>query len=206
MPPKRMSAGETAIMQQLQTMQGDITTMKEGMVTKKHFDTTIKKIKGDVAAHDKKLAEVDERLDTIESTSVKPETFYKELYEQECRKSCAILFRLPEQLNGTRKEKFAKEYAEVISLFKDMGIIGREDNVKMKLFRIGKTIDPAKPRPLKITFMNKETKEEVLMALMSAKATSDNIHRGVERRKLDGKLEKVRKFRFIYDGYRIEKS
>ena len=29
-----------------------------------------------------------------------------------------------------------------------------------------------------------------IRSLMSAKATSDNIHRGVERRKLDGKLEK----------------
>ena len=33
---------------------------------------------------------------------------------------------------------------------------------------------------------------------MSAKATSGNIHRGVKRRKLDGKLEKIRKLRFMY--------
>ena len=39
---------------------------------------------------------------------------------------------------------------------------------------------------------------------MSAKATSDNIHRGVERRKLDGKLEigkldgKIEKVGFVY--------
>ena len=138
----------------------------EKQVTKKHFDDEVSSIKSTLQQHEERFNDIESRLSAVESTTSNPDAIYKELYDQECRKSNIVVFKFPEQSNHqNKKEYYKREYNQVKELFIDMKLIDSvNDTIKMKLYRLGKTPNTDQPRPLKIMFTNNEIKNEVFCA------------------------------------------
>ena len=154
------SAVEKEILKQLEAL-------SQNQVTKQHFDGELGEIKSTLQAHEDRLSNIEGRLDAVESTTSNSDTMYKELYEQECRKSNIIAFNFPEQDKQlSKKETFEKEYEQVKEMLVDMKLLDTEhDNIKMRLFRIGKPLGTDRPRPLKLMFRSKEIKDQVFASV-----------------------------------------
>ena len=141
-----------------------INGLKATQVTKEHFDNKLDHLETRLNDHQQQLTSIDTRLKAVESTSTDPGMIYKELYDQECRKSNVIIFNFPELPSSTKKaDYYKKEINQIYRCFNKMGIVSSNDNkVNMRILRLGKASCPEKPRPLRITFKNKDVKEKVL--------------------------------------------
>ena len=123
----------------------------------------MKPINEKLALHDQQIAEMDERLLIVEATK---ETYadgvYKEMHDQEKRKTSVIIFSLDEQNQQlAKKDIFKKDKLAVKSLFTDMKLLDPTgDNINMRVSRIGQ-YDEGKTRPIRVALTNAEVKNEI---------------------------------------------
>ena len=168
MPSTRNATGPSDVEKQILEQ---LAGLSENQVTKRHFDDEITGIKSTLQKHEDRFNAMEDRLAAVESTTSNPDMIYKELYDQECRKSNIVVLNFPEQNNHQNKrEYYIQEHKQVKEMFTDMEIIDSvNDTIKMRLYRLGKTPNNDKPRPLKIIFRNNEIKNEVFSAVKHLK-------------------------------------
>ena len=148
-----------------------LAALSDNQVTKQHFDDELSGIKSTLQVHENRISSIEERLTAVENTATNSDAIYKELYDQERRKSNIVIFKLPEQDDQrNKKQLFKKEYEQVKEMLIDMELLDSiNDNIKMRLFRIGKTYNKEQPRPLKVIFRNNEIKEQVFSSVKHLK-------------------------------------
>lgn len=141
-----------------------INALLDNQVTKKYFDDRLKKLEDRIDHQETKLVEVDTRLQTVESSvALLPDNIYTEMQDQELRKKNIMIFNLPEPISNDKKDRFKQENEIVRNILIDIEATTQNQQVHMKLLRLGKATADDKIRPLRVTFRSAEFRERVLM-------------------------------------------
>jgi hypothetical protein len=155
------------------------------------MEKELKEIKGDNSGDNSKEKEaewttivkktMDKELKTVNDKMKQVEEQIKETAEEERRReeriNNIVIHRLEESQEETGEQRMTEDKATVLELFRDVLKVNCEGKDIRKMFRMGKTNESNKTRPLLVEFRDRAIKNEVMESLGKLRAAEDKYTR-----------------------------
>ena len=140
---------------------------------------------------------MDKELKTVNDKMKQVEEKIKETTEEERRReeriNNIVIHRLEESQEETGEQRMTEDKTKVLELVRDVLKVSCEEKDIRKIFRLGKTSENNKTRPLLIEFRDRAIKNEVMESLAKLRAAEDKFRRiSVAHDMTEGERERCR--------------
>jgi hypothetical protein len=180
---------------------------KEEQMRLDKMEEEINELKGDNSGDNSKEKEaewttivkktMDKELKTVNDKMKQVEEKIKETADEERRReeriNNIVIHRLEESQEETGEKRMTDDKTTVLELLRDVVKVSCEGKDIRKMFRMGKTNESGKARPLLVEFREKATKNEVMESLGKLRASEDKYRRiSVAHDMTEGERERCR--------------